>query len=58
MEFSKEERIRIDRELAKVREEQIKNGNKLYPFEEVSRRILNKIKREEKNYKLQDSYNR
>ena len=44
MEFSKEERIEIDKELAKVREEQRKNGNKLYPFEEISRRILNKVR--------------
>ena len=47
MEFSQEERNEIDKELAEVREEQKRNG-----------KILNRIKKEGENYRLQDSYNR
>lgn len=58
MEFSNEERAMIDKELETVRQEQRQNGNKLYSFEEVSKKILDRIKKEEKSYRLQDSYNR
>ena len=53
MNFSEEEIKEIDTILAEVDEEQRNNGNILYSFDEISKEILYRIKREE-NYKLQD----
>ena len=43
MNFTQEEIKRIDRLLAKVDEEQEKNGNILYSFNDVAKRILSRI---------------
>lgn len=42
MKFSKELKTRIDKELEKVQEEQILNGNKEYTQEEVMKELWNK----------------
>ncbi len=49
MNFTQEEIKRIDRLLAKVDEEQEKNGNILYSFNDVAKRILSRIERENNN---------
>ena len=54
MEFSKEEREKIDKILADIEEEQKQNGNQLYSFEEVVDSLLNKTKKGKDNYRLSD----
>ena len=49
MKFTQEEIKRIDKLLAEVDEEQEKNGNILYSFDEVARKILNRVERENNN---------
>lgn len=49
MNFTQEEIKRIDQLLAKVDEEQEKNGNILYSFDVVAKRILSRIERENNN---------
>ena len=53
MQFSKEEREKIDKILTEIEEEQKQNGNKLYSFEEVVRKFLSETEREN-NYSLRD----
>lgn len=52
MEFTPEERECIDRELRIADEWQIRNGNKLIPFEEVFDRIFDDIKKEREDYRI------
>jgi len=54
MEFSKEEREKIDKILADIEEEQKQNGNQLYSFEEVVDSLLSKTKKGKDNYRLSD----
>lgn len=52
MEFTEEERKYIDWKLRLADEIQLRNGNKLYPFEDVAKRFLEEFEIEEENYRV------
>lgn len=52
MEFTFKDRKYIDNILARVDEEQKRNGNKLYTFDEVMQEFMAGFELEEENYKV------
>ena len=51
-EFTTEQRAYIDSQLKLADEMQLRNGNKLTPFEEVFDKILNEYEKEEESYRV------
>lgn len=54
MKFSETNKKEINRILAEVEEEQAKNGNTLYSFDEIAKEILLRLEKEEKEYRLRN----
>ena len=52
MDFTPEEREYIDSQLRLADEMQLRNGNKLYPFEESFDRIFKDYIKDEENYRV------
>lgn len=52
LEFTPEQRAYIDSQLKLADEMQLRNGNKLTPFEEVFDKILNEYEKEEESYRV------
>ena len=52
MDFTPEEREYIDKKLRLADEMQLRNGNKLTPFEDVFNKILSEYEKEEETYRI------